>query len=350
MLWRVRATLADRPGALAALAESCGDRGVNILGLQIFPGFGGVTDELVLRAPRQRSRLEVARLVEEAGGRDVVVTACTEHALGDGPTRYLHAVRSAALDPSSTPHLLARLLDAEPGPAVPGHDGLEVSAGGRRVMLRRTTPFTPTEHARAAAFVESVAALVERVPSGPATVRAGGSAPRLGGGLVVRDAVPGDALGLVLLHDRCTPETLARRYGPAPARVDLDAARALVGSGIGAVVAAQDGVAVGLATLGDVVDGACEVHLLVEDGRQRQGIGSRLLGAAVRRAGAAGADDLVLRSRAEDSLDPGSGALVGLVFGAGLAARVRLAGGEQVVTVATRRGAPTGPEGVPTGR
>jgi len=34
-LWRVRCTLPDRPGALAALARECGASRVNILGLQI---------------------------------------------------------------------------------------------------------------------------------------------------------------------------------------------------------------------------------------------------------------------------------------------------------------------------
>ncbi|MDR7313766.1 UTP:GlnB (protein PII) uridylyltransferase, partial [Nocardioides luteus] len=48
MLWRVRATLPDRPGALAALAQRCGEAGVNILGMQIFPGLEQVTDEFVL--------------------------------------------------------------------------------------------------------------------------------------------------------------------------------------------------------------------------------------------------------------------------------------------------------------
>ena len=51
MLWRVRATLPDRPGALAALAAECGASGVNILGFQIFPGVAVVTDELVLDTP-----------------------------------------------------------------------------------------------------------------------------------------------------------------------------------------------------------------------------------------------------------------------------------------------------------
>ena len=51
MLWRVRTSMPDRPGALAVLAQNCGAAGVNILGLQIFPGVEAVTDELVLRTP-----------------------------------------------------------------------------------------------------------------------------------------------------------------------------------------------------------------------------------------------------------------------------------------------------------
>jgi len=44
MLWRVRTTLPDRPGALAMLAATCGEAGVNILGLQIYPRVESVTD------------------------------------------------------------------------------------------------------------------------------------------------------------------------------------------------------------------------------------------------------------------------------------------------------------------
>ena len=63
MLWRIRTTLADRPGALAALAASCGEAGVNILGLQIFPGIESVTDELVLRTPEGWGEGEIAELL-----------------------------------------------------------------------------------------------------------------------------------------------------------------------------------------------------------------------------------------------------------------------------------------------
>ena len=68
MLWRVRTTLPDRPGSLAVLAQHCGEAGVNILGLQIFPGVDSVTDELVIRTPEDWGVAEIAELIERASG------------------------------------------------------------------------------------------------------------------------------------------------------------------------------------------------------------------------------------------------------------------------------------------
>ena len=71
MLWRVRTTLPDRPGALAVLAQQCGAAGVNILGLQIFPGVEAVTDELVLRTPEDWGLADDRRRWSSAPGGDV---------------------------------------------------------------------------------------------------------------------------------------------------------------------------------------------------------------------------------------------------------------------------------------
>ena len=51
MYYRVRTKLADTPGALAVLAQHCGEAGVNILALQIYPELGSVTDDLVVETP-----------------------------------------------------------------------------------------------------------------------------------------------------------------------------------------------------------------------------------------------------------------------------------------------------------
>jgi GNAT superfamily N-acetyltransferase len=334
MLWRVRATLADRPGALATLAQHCGARDVNILALQIFPGVDGVTDELVLRAPEGWTLSDVAALVEAAGAAEVSVGACTEQALVDGPTRYLTAVRQVLHGAERPAAVLARLLDGltdETGAAArltAVQDTLVVGSASDRVEVRRTTPFTPTEHARATAFVETVAELRERglvgevAPAAPATF--------VDGPVQVRPATLGDVAGLRAMHDRCSAETVLRHYAAPMARLDPRLARRMLAGGAGGLVATVGDRVVGIAVLAEVGDTGCDASLLVEDGWQRRGIGTRLLGAAARRAAGQGADHLVLRGPAD------SPAAVAMVFGSGLRARVRLSGDELLVTVSTR--------------
>ena len=152
MLWRVRTTLPDRPGSLAVLAQTCGEAGVNILGLQIFPGVEGVTDELVLRAPDTWGLGDVAALIEEAGGAHVTVAGCTEHALVDGPIQYLHGLRRLAHDAgedlqSEDVHALLAAVPGEgrqrPGAVGQGgasaeqHGGLLAGAISVRTSLHR---------------------------------------------------------------------------------------------------------------------------------------------------------------------------------------------------------------------
>ena len=91
MLWRVRASLPDRPGGLADLARECAERGVDIRGVQVFPGVDAVTDELVVETPEDWGVPEVALLVESAGWRHLAAQPCTEEALTDQPARYLIA-------------------------------------------------------------------------------------------------------------------------------------------------------------------------------------------------------------------------------------------------------------------
>ncbi|MGA9745968.1 MAG: GNAT family N-acetyltransferase, partial [Nocardioides sp.] len=306
MLWRVRTTLADRPGALAALARRCGESGVNVLGLQIFPGVDGVIDELVLKAPEGWTLSDVAELVEAAGGSRVSVGACTEHALVDGPTRYLHAVRRVTHGALLVAEALAGLLDAEAdltpsgsdARLTPVQDSLEVEVAGHRVEVRRTTPFTATEHARATAFAEALADLHERglVPDqsrGQAVAGEPSVAPA--GEVVVRAATVADTAALMAMHDRCSSETVYRYYGAPLARLDLRLARRMLTGDGATVVAVAEGHIVGIATVTPVVDGRSEVTLLVEDRWQRRGIGTRLLGTATRQAATDGAVDVVLR-------------------------------------------------------
>ena len=129
------------------LAQHCGEAGVNILGLQIFPGIEAVTDELVLRTPDGWGLPELAALVEGSGGVAVSATPCTEAALTDQPTRYVQAARTILAQPASFPEVVALLFDAEAEPAAgsalgPVQDVMDMTVGDVQVQVRRTAPFT----------------------------------------------------------------------------------------------------------------------------------------------------------------------------------------------------------------
>lgn len=338
MLWRVRTTLEDRPGALAELARRCGEEGANILALQIFPGVGGVTDELVLSAPAGWALHDVASLIESAGGRQVSVGRCTEQSLMDGPTRYLTALRQVLHRADTVEAALARLLDAEPAPPGPAplHDRLEVTVGAQRVAVHRTAPFTATEHARATAFACLVDEVVDEVVDEPAACPPTGvGGPS--GGVDVRLAGLEDTAGLIEMQGRCTPASVHAHYRAPLLKLDLRMARRLLVGGAGALVASVDGMLVGFASVDEVVDGRCELSVLVEDSWQRQRIGARLLALAARRAADLGAVEVTLRAPVD------SEAAVPLVSAAGLRARVRRSGDELLISASTRAITPLGP-------
>jgi len=110
MFYRVRTRLADSPGALARLAQHCGDAKVNILALQIYPELGAVTDDLVVETPDAWSAAAVVELVSGAGGDEVSVVPCATHDLVDQPTAWLRAARTVMDDPGSLPSALTGLL------------------------------------------------------------------------------------------------------------------------------------------------------------------------------------------------------------------------------------------------
>jgi ribosomal protein S18 acetylase RimI-like enzyme len=291
MLWRVRTTLPDRPGSLAVLAQTCGEAGVNILGLQIFPGIEAVTDELVLRTPEGWGLPEIAHLVEASGGRAVSAAPCTEAALSDQPTRYVQAARTILTRPASFPEVVAMLFDAEadpaPGTLAPVQDVMDMTVGDVQVQVRRTAPFTATEHARGAAMAELVSDVLAR--GREATAPTGGR--RVGEG--------------------STPEYV----------IEGDSVRAVI-----------DEVSVGLAVVGGAgdEDDSRRVTLRVDPAWQRRGIGTRLLVDAARLAGSMGASEIVLTSRADNQ------AVLPMVLAAGLRARIRMAADQLTVRVPVR--------------
>ena len=282
MWWRVRATLPDRPGSLACLAQECGKAGVNILALQLFPGVDRVTDELVLRVPSDWRAADLHELLERAGGESVVVAPCTEAALVDQPTRYVRAAREILRHPESFPEAVAALFDA--GADAGAHedaDVMDLVVGDVAVQVRRRAPFTGVEHARAGALADLVGDALDR------RTRASVGTRRMGTGSSPTYAVGADE-----------------------------------------VVVTIDDVVVGRARVGD---GTAEeptvrrVDLAVDPAWQRRGIGTRLLSDAVRVARGLGATEVVLSTGADNQ------AVLPVLLAAGLRGRIRMAG--EVLTV-----------------
>ena len=141
MFYRVRTRLADSPGALARLAQVCGDAQVNILALQIYPELGAVTDDLVVETPDAWTAAAVVELVSGAGGDEVSVVPCATHDLVDQPTAWLRAAITVADDPDSLPGALTGLL----GPRVTWSATEQVRADvlGEIARRARTTSAPP---------------------------------------------------------------------------------------------------------------------------------------------------------------------------------------------------------------
>ncbi|HEY0358035.1 MAG TPA: amino acid-binding protein, partial [Mycobacteriales bacterium] len=155
----------DDPGELAGLATVLGSRGVNILGVQLYPLADGVADEFVVEAPPWFGAGDLADTVRTGHGAHTEVTRADVRDLGDLPTRVLRLARRVIADPDALPDALAELCGActvvvlpsaaDPGPELDGTT-LRLGDGSGRdlVVSRPMSPFTPTEYARAQALVE----------------------------------------------------------------------------------------------------------------------------------------------------------------------------------------------------
>lgn len=307
-LWRMRTTVADTPGSLAALCTVLARLDVDILTLQTHPLADGTVDEFLLRAPADLSARTLAHEVAAAGGRDTWTERADAHDLVDTPTRVLGLATRTALDAAELPLALRQLLGRctlhsvpavsitgrPTGEQAPVEGVLEETVmrlrdphGGTLVVERPYLPFTPTEFARARALVELDARLGPRLPRGRDVL----TLPE-GNEITVRRADQRDLAAARAMHDRCSARTLGLRYhgpvGDADRYLDH-----LLSPRFGRTLAVQT--ASGrLVALGHLLwDGdETEVALMVEDDWQRRGIGSELLGRLVAMAEEAGCDSV----------------------------------------------------------
>ncbi|MFE9187952.1 GNAT family N-acetyltransferase [Micromonospora haikouensis] len=316
-LWRIRATVDDRPGYLSVLTASLALRGVNILTVQVHTTEVGAVDDFLVDAPDTLDEAELIAAVERGRGRDCWVARSEARGLADQPTRVLGLATRLVRDPDAAGEALRTLLGADevtwrPAVVAGGIAGtmmvLPDPTGGSYELRRAAPSFTPAEYARAQALAELAAAVGRRDADQVTLVLPDGAEA------VVRPATAGDLTGVLELHGACSAGTLHRRYLggaalPAPARLGrlLEPAQGLTlvatatGSGGAAIdVGGAAEPVVAMANL--LVEGdEAEVALLVRDDWQRRGVGTALLRRLVRHAERAGLAGLVLHVQAENT-------------------------------------------------
>jgi GNAT superfamily N-acetyltransferase len=315
-LWRIRATVDDRPGFLAVLTASLALRAVNILAVQVHTTEAGAVDDFLVDAPDALTAADLANAVEKGRGRDPWVSRAQAQGLVDPPTQALGLAGRVVRDPDALGDGLRQLLGGDfrasatgtsvvwrPADERPrsGFDGgvmrLPDPHGGTYEVTRAAPGFTPAEYARAQALVDLAGAATAQPAAGAVLLLPDGSE------VVLRPATPDDLPAIAAMHERCSPRTRRRRYlggssGPTAAQLArlLDPRRCT--TLLAELPHAGDRV-VAMANL--VGEGTqAEVALLIEDGWQGRGIGTALLrrlGALAARVGYAA---LVAHAHVED--------------------------------------------------
>ncbi|MFD3722399.1 GNAT family N-acetyltransferase [Streptomyces sp. NPDC058674] len=343
-LWRMRTTVRDEPGSLAALCTALAHNGVDILTLQTHPlPEGGTVDEFLLRAPQALPSADLGRAIARAGGHSTWIERADAHDLVDTPTRVLGLATRTALDAAELPLALRQLLGRctihsipattlsgrpNAGADAPVEGVLEATvmrlrdpSGGAITVERPYLPFTPTEFARARALVELDARLGPRVPRSQDVL----TLPE-GNEITVRRADAADLTAARAMHDRCSERTLSLRYHGPVADADRYLGHLLsprFGRTLAATTASGKLVALGhLLWDGDET----EVALLIEDDWQRRGIGSELLRRLIAMAVEARCDSVYAVTQASNT------GMVAAMRGLGLPLDYQIEEGTLVIT------------------
>jgi GNAT superfamily N-acetyltransferase len=265
-LWRIRATVDDRPGYLSVLTASLALRSVNILAVQVHTTEAGAVDDFLIDAPDALTEADLHAAVARGRGRDAFVTRAEAQGLADQPTRALALAGRVAHDPDGLGEALISLLDAtevrwrpEPPAGRPGFDDTHMRLadplGGSYEVLRHRPAFTPAEFARARALV-ALAGTIQRRHDEQVNLLL-----PAGGELVVRPAAADDLDAVRGLHD--LPDARLRRL--------------LAPTG-GVCLVAEDAGEHVVATASVTVEGDVgELSVFVDAGWRRRGLGSFLV-------------------------------------------------------------------------
>src|SRR5215207_4709331 len=106
-LWRVRATVDDRPGFLAVLTASLALRSINILAVQVHTTEAGAVDDFLLDAPDHLTDSDLHLAIEKGRGRDAWVSKADAYDLVDPPAQMAALAARVAGDPAQLAPVLS---------------------------------------------------------------------------------------------------------------------------------------------------------------------------------------------------------------------------------------------------
>lgn len=339
LTWRLRFTVTDEPGRLAAAAAALADLGVNILSLDFHVvSATEVIDEATVSLPPWLDVPAVEYALRCTGAIDVWAVSIPVHELEDIATRVLRmasSVIAASSDERTLAGTVADLVDAELVVTTPVHLGLDgadqsgtpaagIARFGRAhvkrlpshagawtmeipddplnprrvfVAMRRSSPFTSTEAARVGALLQ-VAAAADR------------SRTEASGSMVtdvhISPLAFADLDDVEALHRRCSSESRYRRYFSAMPTIRRDVIAGLLEAEHGRIALGAwigdrlVGMGNGCPSDAGDLDGCVELALLVEDDYQEQGIGTRLAHELVSVASRSGATDFLVLTLPEN--------------------------------------------------
>ena len=138
-LWRIRATVDDRPGFLAVLAASLALRKVNILTVQVHATDAVAVDDFLVDAPGELSEADLLAAVVKGRGRDPWIRRSEADGPVDPPTLLLNLATQLVRDEADLP-AAARGWLGDSGPLGRLRHGVPrrpLDDAGRTASLRR---------------------------------------------------------------------------------------------------------------------------------------------------------------------------------------------------------------------
>ncbi|NYH79973.1 GNAT superfamily N-acetyltransferase [Actinopolyspora biskrensis] len=281
-LWRVRASVDDTPGNLAALTGQLALLDADIRTMQVHPVSDAAVDELLVHLPAGTGHDELVETVARAGAGRITAERTDPHELDDVPTRALRLAGDLVEGTVEPTRALRALLGEvslrraqSPEADTDELDGSTMRllhpSGGVLTLHRTAGEFTPAEFARARSMLRLAGSCGQRLGRPVRELNA-----EDGSRVTLRPADRSDIALVRALHERCSSAGMHRRYfvtgTPTERQLDLLLAPAL---GRSTVALSERGELVAMGNLGyDGDDG--DLALLVRDDWHGLGVGSAL--------------------------------------------------------------------------